>query len=231
MANRRCSRTKSLAVGPGANAQIPQIRPRSARPAQWLRAPGTGIRPARRRQSAPHFLAAAEVDLAIRRICLIHSVILTIGGIPLIYLNDEVGVLNDYGFRADPAKAHDSRWVHRPTTDLKKVELRHNLETVEGKIFQNLKGLIKLRKTNPVFAGSEMQILQTGHESVFGYLRASGSERVLIFANFSEGQQTIPANLLRLYGLSYSFEDLLSEESIPFTDLTLAPYQFVCLRG
>jgi magnesium chelatase family protein len=37
-----------------------------------------------------------EVELAIRRILLIHGIILTVGGIPLIYLGDEIGTLNDY---------------------------------------------------------------------------------------------------------------------------------------
>jgi amylosucrase len=59
----------------------------------------------------------AEVELAIRRILVMHSVILSIGGIPLIYLGDEVGTLNDYGYRTDPARAEDSRWVHRPAAD------------------------------------------------------------------------------------------------------------------
>ena len=58
-----------------------------------------------------------EVELAIRRILLIHSIILSIGGIPLIYLGDEIGTLNDYRYRQDPAKAADSRWVHRPFAD------------------------------------------------------------------------------------------------------------------
>ena len=57
---------------------------------------------------------AREVDLALRRILLIHGVILTIGGIPLIYLGDEIGTLNQYSYKNDPAKADDSRWVHRP---------------------------------------------------------------------------------------------------------------------
>ena len=43
------------------------------------------------REETPH-----EVELAIRRILLIHGVILTVGGIPLIYLGDEIGTLNDY---------------------------------------------------------------------------------------------------------------------------------------
>jgi glycosidase len=171
----------------------------------------------------------AEVELAIRRILLIHSVILTIGGIPLIYINDEVGTLNDYGFRDDPSKASDSRWVHRPATNWEKVALRKDAETVEGQIFQNFKRLIDLRKSHPIFSGGEMQIIDTGNESVFGYLRTHGNERALVFANFSEQEHTIPANLLRLYGLGYEFKDLRKDETRPFADLTLAPYQFICL--
>ncbi|MEJ5226200.1 MAG: alpha-amylase family protein, partial [Anaerolineales bacterium] len=58
-----------------------------------------------------------EVELAIRRILLIHGIILTVGGIPLLYLGDEIGTLNDYAYRDDPHKATDSRWVHRPRAD------------------------------------------------------------------------------------------------------------------
>jgi len=172
-----------------------------------------------------------EVDFAIQRILLIYSVILTIGGIPLIYLNDEIGTLNDYGFRDAPSKASDSRWVHRPTTNLKQIAHRNDAETVEGQIFQNLKRVIELRKSHPVFSGGEMQIINTGNESVFGYLRTHSNERVLVFANFSEKEHIIPADLLRLYRLSNSFEDLLEKKALAFANLVLAPYQFVCLVG
>src|SRR5262245_36100736 len=39
-----------------------------------------------------------QVELAVRRILMAHSIILSIGGIPLIYLGDEVGTLNDYRY-------------------------------------------------------------------------------------------------------------------------------------
>ena len=172
-----------------------------------------------------------EVELAIRRIRLIHSVILTIGGIPLIYLNDEIGTLNDYGFRDDPSKASDSRWVHRPTTNWESVALRNDAETIEGKIFQNLKRLITLRKSHPVFIGSDMQIINSGNQSVLGYLRSNGSQHALIFANFSEKEHKISADLLQHYGLSHSFEDLMKNTALPLDDLTLEPYQFICLAG
>jgi amylosucrase len=171
-----------------------------------------------------------EVELAIQRILLLHSVILTIGGIPLIYLNDEIGTLNDYNYRDDPAKAHDSRWVHRPVTNWDRVAKRQDRDTVQGKIFQNLKLLIDLRKSNPVFSGGVMQVIDTGDESIFGYVRSAGSARVLALANFSEVKHTLPANLLRLYGLGYSFENLLTKTKAPFADLTIEPFQFICLR-
>ena len=53
-------------------------------------------------------------ELAIRRMMLLHGVSLSIGGIPLLYMGEEWGMLNDYDFIKDPAKAGDSRWIHRP---------------------------------------------------------------------------------------------------------------------
>ncbi|HEV2659026.1 MAG TPA: alpha-amylase family protein, partial [Ktedonobacteraceae bacterium] len=58
-----------------------------------------------------------QIELAVRRILLLHSIILSIGGIPLLYLGDEVGTLNEYAFAHDPHKAGDNRWVHRSKTN------------------------------------------------------------------------------------------------------------------
>jgi len=174
---------------------------------------------------------AAEVDLAIRRIFLIHGVILTIGGIPLIYLGDEVGILNDYSYRADPAKTEDSRWVHRPFTDWNRMEKRHDPASLEGRVFQGLKRLINLRKQNPIFSGNVIEMIDTGNERVLAYVRPQGNQRALVFANFSEQTQTIPGNLFRLYGLSYSFTDLLDGQQVPMRDLDLAGFDFKCLAS
>ena len=58
-------------------------------------------------------LEAAD-PLAVRRILLAHSIILSTGGLPQLYLGDEVGQLNDYRYVDDPAHRDDSRWVGRP---------------------------------------------------------------------------------------------------------------------
>ena len=170
-----------------------------------------------------------EVDLAIHRILLIHGVILTVGGIPLIYLGDEVGILNDYSYRQDPAKASDSRWVHRPFSDWQKIAHRLEPDTLEWKIYAGLQRLIRLRLDNPVFAGQDMQVINTGNPHVLGYVRLHDHQRALVFANFSEEAQTLPGNLLRLYGLGYQLSDMFTGMDIAIQDWTIQPLELVCL--
>ncbi len=172
---------------------------------------------------------AVEVALAIQRILLIHAVILTIGGIPLIYLGDEVGTLNDYGYRDDPARAADSRWIHRSSADPQKYARRTDPATIEGRIYQGLRRLIDLRLTHPAFGGQEIQVIDTGSPHVLGYVRSNANQRVLIFANFSEGEQTLPANLLRLYGMSYQYMDILRGKPIPEGKIGLGAYEFLAI--
>lgn len=173
----------------------------------------------------------SEVDLAIRRILLIHAVILTVGGLPLLYLGDEWATPNDYSFRQDPAKAHDSRWVHRPFTDWSRFPLRLDPATPEGQVYQGLRRIIDLRQATPEMGEALTQVIETGNDSLLAYARQGESRRVLVFANFSEQPQTIPANLLRLYGLSYQFTDLLNGQPVLFGDIALEPLGFVCLQA
>ncbi len=181
-----------------------------------------------------------QTELAIRRILLVHSIIMSIGGIPLIYFGDEVGTRNDYDYRSDPAKADDSRWVHRPVSDWDKIALRHDKDTIEGQVYTRLRHLIGLRKATPTFAGGETEIIDTSNPHVFGYVRqgvghsdhGQVSGRVMVLANFIESEQRISANELRLHGLSYSFTDLVTGEEITSDeDLVLAPYRFVWLKA
>ncbi|HEX9029963.1 MAG TPA: alpha-amylase family glycosyl hydrolase [Anaerolineales bacterium] len=173
----------------------------------------------------------SEVDLAIRRILLIHGLILTIGGIPLIYLGDEIGTLNDYDYRNDPAKAGDSRWVHRPPADWQRYALRSQPDTVEGRIYQGLCRLIQLRKQHPIFGSAAMEVLESGSPYILAFSRVQGSQRVVVIANFSDQRQTLPANSLRLYGLGYEYQELLSGEKVHFKDLELEPFDFICLHS
>jgi amylosucrase len=173
---------------------------------------------------------AVEVELAIRRILLIHGIILTIGGVPLLYLGDEIGMLNDYGYCDDPAKAADSRWVHRPFMDWSKAAQRSDINSVEGRIYQRLRQLIDLRKQHVAITDGDMEVIDTGNPHLFGFVRSHGGERLAMLANFSEAPQTLEAYRLRQHGFTQECIDLVTSSTIvPEHSLTLEPYQLWCL--
>ncbi len=170
------------------------------------------------------------VELALRRILLLHSIIMSIGGIPLIYLGDELGTLNDYSYALNPAEADDSRWIHRPRLDEARLARRGDPTTIEGRVFAGVRRLIALRKAQPALWNGAMDLIDAGNPHLFGYARDHGGQRVLVVANVSERPQAMDANRLRVYGPGYRFRDLISDElRTADAPLTLEPYQFVWL--
>lgn len=57
------------------------------------------------------------VELAVARIALMYAVISGYGGVPLLYMGDELGMFNDMHYVDDPSHAEDNRWAHRPFMD------------------------------------------------------------------------------------------------------------------
>lgn len=186
-------------------------------------------------EKALHEETDREVELALKRLQLLHSVILSIGGIPLIYLGDELAQLNDYTYRDHPGHAHDSRWVHRPAFDWAAADQRHDPTTRPGQLYNALRHLITCRQTTPAFAGNDLDVLDLTNPHLFAYVRTSPpghpvASRVLVVANFSEQSQSVPRNLLHLYGLGYAFRDLITDSHIALDhDLQLTPYQALWL--
>jgi len=173
-----------------------------------------------------------EVELAIKRILLIHNIIFSIGGIPLIYLGDEVGMLNDYSYQQDPDKADDSRWVHRPKADADRYAKRNQEDTVPGRIYHGIKKLVQLRKNNPILSASTPEFIYTGNPHVFGYHRKNNTQQVLFIHNFSDDPQTISMKKLHLFTQVQKVRDMVSDKEISLDkDLELSPFQFVWLQG
>ncbi len=170
------------------------------------------------------------IDMAMRRIVMLRSIILSIGGIPLIYLGEEWGMLNDYSYITDTRKARDSRWVHRPKVRWDDDRWR-DPEAVERRLFREVAGLIKLRKAQPALYNGGMEVIRTENPQLFGYIRQKGGQRLLIVNNFSEHPQVMRENRLRVYGLGYRFTDHISGMTYSSEDpLHLGPYRFVWLE-
>ena len=171
-----------------------------------------------------------EIDLAIRRILLLHGIILTIGGIPLIYLGDELGILNDYTYVESPEKEGDSRWVHRSAFNWERAQRRRDSSSLPGRIYLGLLKLIQIRQQNRAFSRAETEIIDTGNDRVFGYFRSQQEQNVLVLANFSEQEQEIVAKRLRMLGMRKIFTDIVSGKTISAVQkLVLEPYQFAIL--
>jgi amylosucrase/maltose alpha-D-glucosyltransferase/alpha-amylase len=173
------------------------------------------------------------LDLAIRRILLIHGIIVTISGIPLFYLGDEVGMLNDQGYEQEPDKVGDTRWLHRGAFDWDRATLRRDLKSVPGRLYQQILRLVQIRNQNPVFSRSETEIVDTGNKHIFAFARSNDQGLVFVLANFTEDEQPLEARRLRQMGMRKTMVDLFAGQTMTAThQLVLQPYQLAVLtRG
>jgi len=173
-----------------------------------------------------------EIELAIRRHLLLHGILFTIGGIPLIYLGDEIGMLNDYSYAENPDLMGDQRWVHRPVFDWEKAKKRSDPESVEGRIFAGMLKLVQIRRHNQAFHDAQTEIVNPGNPHVFAYFRNYRDQNVLCLANFSEQPQDVSAARLRQLGLRRTFTDIVSGQTVIAShQLTMEPLQFAVLVG
>eukprot|EP00913_Durusdinium_trenchii_P010937 g10266.t1 len=176
-------------------------------------------------------------EMAVRRMTLLHGIVTSIGGIPLLYLGEEWGLLNDYDFVKDPAKAGDTRWIHRPKMKwefLEELDDRigsNNNGSIRLRIFQQLKQLIALRKAHSAFAGVDMDLMPADNPHVLGFVRDHEGSRIVVLANFSEEPQTMSGNHLRTAGLGRFFEDLISGATFATSsDIAVDSYQLLWLK-
>jgi amylosucrase/maltose alpha-D-glucosyltransferase/alpha-amylase len=171
-----------------------------------------------------------DLELAIRRTLLIHGVIITMGGIPLIYLGDEIAMLNDYEYDRDPAKTGDSRWLHRTQFDWERAEQRRDPDSVPGRVYQGLLRLIQLRGQSPAFSRGDTEFVETGNKHVFGFFRTNEQNVAFVLANFSEQEQHLEARRLRQMGMRKTMVDMHAGRVITATqELRMEPYQLLVL--
>ncbi len=173
----------------------------------------------------------AAVDMAIRRLLLIYSVVISMGGIPLIYLGDEIAQLNDYSYRDDPALADDSRWVHRGRHDWERAALRHDPQSVPGRVFTAFQKMIAIRKQQPAFAANTAtDVIETGNPHVYVFAKMAHTGRVLVMCNFRGDNQRIEGWRIPGFAAGDTYLDLLSGREVPGgQDVTLGPYEYLWL--
>lgn len=116
---------------------------------------------------------------------MLHALVFTLSGIPVLYSGDEIGMLNDYGYHNDPEKAADSRFIHRGVFDWELSEQRHQEGTPASQIFHGLSDLTKIRKSSKLFrSDASLYAVETGNDHVLGIGRTYKDQQFLALFNF-----------------------------------------------
>jgi amylosucrase len=176
----------------------------------------------------------AELTLGLRRLESMYAVVFSFGGIPLIYMGDELAMPNDPGWAEDPAQAHDNRWMHRPPMDWDLAARRGDPSSVEGRAFRALQGLARARQQLLALrSGGTTEILPTGNRSVLAYRRVHPrSAPFLSLTNFSDFSQLVDAEIVARAGLT---RPRLAHGSTPVdpgaSRIELEPWSFAWLTG
>jgi amylosucrase len=178
---------------------------------------------------------AEALELALRRILLLYAIAFAHGGLPLIYMGDELGLRNDPRWDADPAQRDDNRWMHRPPMDWAAAERRADPEAVEGRLWEGLRRLVAARRaTRAAHAQGAAEPLWTGNDRVFGLLRERAGQRLLLLANVTPERQAIGLGVIADRGLELTDDAALPDGRsavIGEDTLVLEPYQYLWVRG
>ena len=141
---------------------------------------------------------------------------------------DEIGQLNDYGYKNNPDIAIDSRYLHRSTFNWKNAELRNQKGTVQNRIWEGLQQMEQLRRENPCF-GEKAYVTtwDTCRVSVFAVRRTTAENELVCLANFSEEGQ-----MACLPTLEGEYTDLFTGEILNLKSVWMASYQYCwCIRN
>jgi amylosucrase len=127
----------------------------------------------------------AGLELALRRLESMYSVVFSFGGIPLLYMGDELALLNDRLGHHGTGYHSDNRWLHRPVMDWTAAEQRHDRHTLAGRAYSALHRLAAARARQPSLGASAATTVLTSPDAqLLAYRRGTpGRHPVLAVVN------------------------------------------------
>ena len=183
-----------------------------------------------------------------RRIELLHAVLFSLPGTPVIYYGDEIGMgdnvyLGDRngvrtpmqwtgdrngGFsRADPSRLH-SPVIMDAVYGYQAVSVEAQ-ESDTASLLHWMRNMIRLRGLFKVFGRGTIEFLQPANHKVLAYVRQLGDDVILCVANLSRTAQPADLDLSRFAGLTpiemLGYTEFPSIGTSPYF-LTLGPYGF-----
>ena len=131
-----------------------------------------------------------------RQINLLNSILLTLVGTPVVYYGDELAKGNDrtyYDKMIEKSGYEDSRYLVRGPIDWEKAERDlQNPDSLAAQIFYPLRQMLRNRRNYLAFSRGGLTFLEVDNSAVLGYLRSFGSQEVVVLANLSSEEVSIP---------------------------------------
>ncbi len=169
---------------------------------------------------------AANVDLAVNSVLMLHAYMFMQSGIPVLYSGDEIGQLNDNSYHLDASKAEDSRYLHRGKMDWEAAKKASQPGTTENRIFASLSQLETIRASEALFdCSARAAAIDVGDNALLCIVRTLNGNLVVGIYNFSNEDRT--ASELRS-GANY--QNLVTGEVMNISQITVPAQSFFWLK-
>lgn len=163
-----------------------------------------------------------QVAWGIQRVLLMHAACMSLEGFLMLSSGDEIGQVNDYGYKENPDIAADSRYLHRSPFNWDNAEKRTQEGTVQHAVWEGLKQMETLHREHSCFGkDAAVTTWDTCRMPVFAIRRTTADAELVCLANFSEEEQI--ACLPTLYA---QYEDIFTKEKVCLQYVKLSPYQY-----
>lgn len=161
------------------------------------------------------------LSLAINRLLCGYAMVAGFGGLPLIYMGDELGLLNDFSFADDPARSGDNRWMHRPPMPWERAAERHDPSSVAGRVFTGLQRIIQARRAiGALHAATATEVLTGTDPSIVIFRRRHPAGDLVEVYNLADTERSIDCRAL--WPLSEVAFDHLGAERVDLSGATLS---------
>lgn len=127
----------------------------------------------------------AGLDLAIRRMLLMHGVMLFQKGLPMFNSGDEIAQLNGWDYRKNEALREDSRNLHRTRFSDENAALRLKSGTLQEKVFSGIAALESMRTRAAFSTDAYVSTWDTENCGVLALVRFSSDETLIGIFNFT----------------------------------------------
>jgi amylosucrase len=167
-------------------------------------------------------------DAGLARLLLLYGVLYALPGLPVVYMGDELALLNDASFERDPARRAEGRWLQRPAMDWAAADQARAGRGRSAPPLARLKHLAAIRASAPAFADDRpVDPIAVASPSLLSFVRGRGGERIQIVANFSDQTVRAPLEVAGAQG----WRDLASGEFATGQTVELPPYGLVWAQG